>query len=153
MVMGKEGKWEDITNKEGSLEYVKTDVSRRKKDVIAAGQDSDQEDWVEEAFNKKKDINHNPSINANGPTEQSIQPKPQEKKRRRTFYYYALRFRYTFPEEDSTMYFSFSQPITFTEILQEIHDKEKLLMPKQLVTDVLNKKKQNEEVYKMMKNN
>jgi hypothetical protein len=40
--------WEDIID----VEYVKTEVSRRKKDVIAAGQDSDQEDWVEEAFNK-----------------------------------------------------------------------------------------------------
>jgi hypothetical protein len=47
-------KWEDLTNDEtkGKCEYVKTNVARRKKDVIAAGADSDQEDWVEEAFNK-----------------------------------------------------------------------------------------------------
>lgn len=44
--------WEDIISQEGTLEYVKSNVSRRKKDVIAAGQDSDQEDWIEEAFNK-----------------------------------------------------------------------------------------------------
>jgi len=31
-------------------EYKKTNVARRKKDVLAAGADSDQEDWVEEAF-------------------------------------------------------------------------------------------------------
>ena len=44
--------WENITSKEeGQCEYFKTNVARRKKDVIAAGADSDQEDWVEEAFN------------------------------------------------------------------------------------------------------
>jgi hypothetical protein len=53
MVKTEQG-WEDITNKDGKMEYVKTDVSRRKKDVIAAGQDSDQEDWVEEAFNRQQ---------------------------------------------------------------------------------------------------
>ena len=48
-------KWEDITNCTDSnqCEYVKTTVARRKKDVIAAGADSDQEDWIEEAFNKE----------------------------------------------------------------------------------------------------
>ena len=30
--------------------YIKTGVARRKKDVIAAGADSDQEEWVERAF-------------------------------------------------------------------------------------------------------
>jgi len=29
---------------------VRTKVVRRKKDALAAGQDSDQEDWVEEIF-------------------------------------------------------------------------------------------------------
>ena len=32
------------------LEFVKTKVPRRKKDALAAGADSDQEDWVEEAY-------------------------------------------------------------------------------------------------------
>ena len=32
------------------LEFVKTKVQRRKKDAMAAGADSDQEDWVEEAY-------------------------------------------------------------------------------------------------------
>ena len=62
------GGWEDITQ----VEYVKTDVSRRKKDVIAAGQDSDQEDWVEEAFNKNGQQD-TVSINAIPPTESTIQ--------------------------------------------------------------------------------
>jgi len=44
--------WENITNEKKNCEYVKTNVARRKKDVIAAGADSDQEDWVEEAFSK-----------------------------------------------------------------------------------------------------
>lgn len=54
-------KWEDLTNQEGNgqCEYVKTHVARRRKDVIAAGADSDQEDWVEEAFNKPQNITLN----------------------------------------------------------------------------------------------
>ena len=32
------------------LEFQKTKVVRRKKDALAAGADSDQDDWVEEAF-------------------------------------------------------------------------------------------------------
>ncbi len=38
--------WESLTD----CHYVKTGVARRKKDVIAAGADSDQEEWVERAF-------------------------------------------------------------------------------------------------------
>ena len=38
------------------LEYIKTKVYRRKKDVAAGGADSDQEDWVEEAMNQKNII-------------------------------------------------------------------------------------------------
>jgi hypothetical protein len=45
-------KWDNITNENSQCEYIKTNVARRKKDVIAAGADSDQEDWVEEAFNQ-----------------------------------------------------------------------------------------------------
>lgn len=48
-------KWENLCNMddETECEYIKTTIARRKKDVIAAGADSDQEDWVEEAFNKE----------------------------------------------------------------------------------------------------
>ena len=47
--------WENLSNNDPNCtcEYIKTSVARRKKDVIAAGADSDQEDWVEEAFNKE----------------------------------------------------------------------------------------------------
>jgi hypothetical protein len=38
--------WESLDN----CNYIKTGVARRKKDVIAAGADSDQEEWVERAF-------------------------------------------------------------------------------------------------------
>jgi hypothetical protein len=40
--------WRSI--KEGQLEFVRTTVTRRKKDVLAAGADSDQDEEVEEAF-------------------------------------------------------------------------------------------------------
>lgn len=33
--------WDNITNENSVLEYIKTNVARRKKDVIAAGADSD----------------------------------------------------------------------------------------------------------------
>lgn len=45
--------WQCLTFETSQCEYVKTNVTRRKKDVLAGGADSDQEDWVEEAFNKE----------------------------------------------------------------------------------------------------
>ena len=78
-------------------------------------------------------------ININGPEaatrpsgEQANQqpakePKP---KRRRVFYYYALRFKYTFEHDDDTVYFAFSKPITYSDILEDLNRKERLLCPK-----------------------
>jgi len=40
------------------------------------------------------------------------------------FYYYALRFKYTFENDNDSVYFSFSEPITYTDILQDLHYKE-----------------------------
>lgn len=40
--------WQTIGS--GSLQYVKTRVARRKKDVVAAGADSDQDEDVEDYF-------------------------------------------------------------------------------------------------------
>lgn len=40
--------WQTIKNEK--LEFQKTQVQRKKKDALAACEDSDQEDWVEEAF-------------------------------------------------------------------------------------------------------
>jgi len=45
------------------------------------------------------------------------------------FYYYALRFKYEFEFDDDTVYFSFAKPVTHTAILQDLHDKERILMP------------------------
>ena len=67
-------KWDDISNcdDQSQCEYIKTTVARRKKDVIAAGADSDQEDWIEEAFNKETNMEKQaiPQINMNGPDNQ-----------------------------------------------------------------------------------
>ena len=49
------GEWKNLTFENSQCEYTKTNIPRRKKDVIAAGADSDQEEWVEEAFNQNKD--------------------------------------------------------------------------------------------------
>lgn len=46
-------KWEDLTSATAECSYVKTNVRRTRKDVLAAGADSDQEEWIEEAFNKR----------------------------------------------------------------------------------------------------
>ncbi len=40
--------WQTIGNEK--LEYQKTWGQRRKEDALACGDDSDQDDWVEEAF-------------------------------------------------------------------------------------------------------
>jgi hypothetical protein len=37
--------------------------------------------------------------------------------------------------------------------MAEIHEKEKTLIPKSLISDVTTKKKPNEEIYNMVKNN
>ena len=68
-------KWEDLTNHAAQCAYVKTNVARRKKDVIAAGADSDQEEWIEEAFNQQRNAaatanaadKQLPVINIDGP--------------------------------------------------------------------------------------
>lgn len=53
-----------------------------------------------------------------------------KQKRRRVFYYYALRFKYKFEHDNDTVYFAFSRPITYTDILEDLHRKERLLCPK-----------------------
>lgn len=58
------------------------------------------------------------------------EPTAKKRKRRRVFYYYALRFKYTFEHDDDTVYFAFSKPVTYTDILEDLHRKEKLLCPK-----------------------
>lgn len=70
---------------------------------------------------------------------------PKEKpKKRRIFYYYALRFQYEFENDDDSVYFAFSEPITYTEILEDLHKKEKYLMPRINVNESVTSIKKNQ---------
>ena len=60
-------------------------------------------------------------------------------RKRRVFYYYALQFKYQFEFDDDTVYFSFAKPYTYSEILSDLHKKEKSLMPRK---DELSKQNQ-----------
>jgi len=46
------------------------------------------------------------------------------------FYYYSLRFTYEFEYDNDQVYFAFAQPYTYTNILNDIHQKEMQLAPK-----------------------
>tara|TARA_B110000305_G_C18875040_1_gene374880 strand:- start:205 stop:447 length:243 start_codon:yes stop_codon:yes gene_type:complete len=59
------------------------------------------------------------------------------------FYYYALRFQYEFENDDDSVYFAFSEPITYTEILDDLHTKEKFLMPRINVNESVTSIKKN----------
>jgi len=50
--MGKHDEWQSIGP--DRLQYVKTKVARRRKDVMAAGADSDQDEEVEEMFGQEE---------------------------------------------------------------------------------------------------
>ena len=63
----------------------------------------------------------------NAPELVSKQEKP---KKRKVFYYYALQFEYTFQHDDDSVYFAFSQPVSYTDILMDLHNQEKKMMPK-----------------------
>lgn len=56
--------------------------------------------------------------------------KEGKPKKRRVFYYYSLQFKYQFEFENDTVYFAFSKPCPYSEILEDLHRKEKILMPK-----------------------
>jgi hypothetical protein len=74
--------------------------------------------------------------------------KPEKPKKRKVFYYYALKFSYEFQEEGDTVYFSFAKPIPYTEILTDLHNAEKQLLPppkKLQVAKKTSKMKQEEE--------
>lgn len=64
---------------------------------------------------------------AEGPAAEKAKERP---KKRKVFYYYALRFTYEFKYDDDSVYFAFAKPITYTDILSDLHRKEKLLIPK-----------------------
>ena len=90
-----------MTFENSQCEYTKTNIPRRKKDVIAAGADSDQEEWVEEAFNQNKEVPIvNPAVPIDADAGKGVvvdAAKQAEKpKKRKVFYYYALRFQFEF---------------------------------------------------------
>ena len=54
------------------------------------------------------------------------------------FYYYALQFQYTFKHDDDSVYFAFSQPVTYTDILGDLHAWEKKMQPKSQLNEKIN---------------
>lgn len=88
---------------------MKTTVPRRKKDVIAAGVDSDQEEEVEELFGNETAKNQG-AENADftrAVTQFAKDQQPQLKKKR-IYYYYSLIFEVDFEYDNDTVYFAFS---------------------------------------------
>jgi hypothetical protein len=73
-----------------------------------------------------------PSLNGGQDTCGTREKQP---KKRRVFYYYALQFNHKFEFDDDTVYFAFAKPITYTEIMEDIHNKERCIMPKHNVSE------------------
>mgnify|MGYP000868842157 CR=1 FL=1 len=148
-----------MTHENSNCEYIKTAVARRKKDVIAAGADSDQEEWVEEAFNQNAQAQATvgqtqPAQTIHIPEKpdqfkQATDPeKPKDKpKKRKVFYYYALKFNFEFEEDNDTIFFAFAKPMPYTQILEDLHNSEKSLMPppKKVVAKKVSKMKVEEK--------
>ena len=59
-------------------------------------------------------------------------------KKKRKFYYYALVFEVEFENDDDIVYFAFSQPYSYSQVISEILDKEEEMKPAQqsLITPV-----------------
>lgn len=45
-------------------------------------------------------------------------------KKKRKFYYYALVFEVEFENDEDIVYFAFSQPYSYSQVVSEIFDKE-----------------------------
>jgi len=108
------------------LEFVKTKVQRRKKDALAAGADSDQEDWVEEAYG------NDPNMQDEDGGLQRLTSNPTSGsplKKKRKFYYYALEFEVEFEHDEDVVYFAFSQPYSYSQIVSDLLEKEDELKP------------------------
>ena len=52
-------------------------------------------------------------------------------KKKRKFYYYALVFDIEFENDDDIVYFAFSQPYSYSQVISEILDKEEEIKPSQ----------------------
>ena len=48
---------------------------------------------------------------------------------KKIFYYYSLQFDVQFEHDDDTVFFAFSQPFTYTQILKEILEREEQIKP------------------------
>ena len=103
---------------------------------MAAAADSDQEDWIEEAYGNDPNLQNlqqdeeggfqrmtsNPNVNFKGES-------PIKKKRK--FYYYALVFDVEFEDDQDIVYFAFSTPYSYSQVVSEILDKEEEIKPSQ----------------------
>ena len=87
-------------------------MSRRRKDVLAAGADSDQDEEVEEFFGNETGKCDNPATDFSRAASLAQNNNPLRKKR--TFYYYSLVFEVEFEFDNDTVQFAFSQPYTYT---------------------------------------
>ena len=115
--------WQTIGNEK--LEYQKTRVQRRKKDALACGDDSDQDDWVEEAFGNDQNMANGTGQQNNETGVSTAQKEAMASlKKKKVFYYYALVFNVTFEHDDDIVYFAFSQPYPYTQIISEILERE-----------------------------
>ena len=50
-------------------------------------------------------------------------------KKKRKFYYYSLVFEVRFDHDDDDVFFAFSQPYTYSQVVAEILEKEETLKP------------------------
>ena len=101
---------------------MKTTVPRRKKDVIAAGADSDQEEEVEEFFgNETAKGQGNDATDFTRAVTNVAKPVEQSPlKKKRIYYYYSLIFEVEFEYDNDTVFFAFSQPYTYTQIMRDL---------------------------------
>ena len=93
--------------------------------------DSDQEDWVEEAFGQGDDTLANLDGNYQRMTSnnEGLQKQVTNLKKKRQFYYYALTFEVSFDHDDDSVYFAFSQPYPYSQIAANILEMEHKLKP------------------------
>jgi len=59
-------------------------------------------------------------------------------KKKRKFWYYALVYDHEFEHDDDVVYFAFSQPYSYSQVMSEILDKEDEIKPSSagLITNV-----------------
>ena len=114
------------------LQFIKTSVARRKKDVLAAGADSDQDEDVEEAFGQETCKAQNADLTdtfTRATNLQTGQQSPSPLKKKRTYYFYALVFEVEFEFDDDEVFFAFSQPYTYSQIVRDVLTFENNLQP------------------------